>query len=137
MVSTLADLSMQLHELELKQDEVLRDLARYGAPEQNREAEYIEALVDMLFAILCYMAQDDEEELKRLTTAHKWFRDDFTSWRNKPGSRILYWKRGLSARLAYVLPPEIADTVPISVWDPWVEEIEIDADSGGQKEEDK
>lgn len=122
-MTTLAELSIRMHDLELKEDEVLRDLARFGAPEQEAEAEYIEAWIEMLFAILSCLAEDDDEELKRLDSARRWFNESFDLWRNKPGTRVLHWKRGLAARLAYVLPPEIADQAPITVWDPWREEV--------------
>jgi hypothetical protein len=124
-MTAIADLSMQLYDLEHKEAEVLRDLGRYGAPEQASEADYIDSWVEMVFAILSFLAQGDEEELKRLTSAREWFFESMAGWRARPGTRIIHWKRMLAARLAYFLPDHMIAAIPDSVWDPSVEEFDL------------
>jgi hypothetical protein len=87
MASMLADLRLQLYDLELREDEVLRDLARYGIPPQERQAAYIAAWVEMLFSLLLFLAQDDEEELKRLCSARRWFFESMAELADRPGAR--------------------------------------------------
>lgn len=121
-MTTLAELSIRMHDLELKEYEAL---PRSGLRRLDLEASYIAAWTEMLFSLLTHLAEGDEEEVERLTQARRWFNESMAALHQRPGSRIVYWQRMLAARLAYLLPDALADQVPVSVWDSAAQEVEV------------